>query len=97
MALGEVPWAFTTGAAAHWVPTAGTGYVTWPAATISATRTPEPRYGWKCPDCTTVIAPWIPEHECADTSGDPEQPDMLYKADPDGCGRCAGREVHGPE
>jgi hypothetical protein len=104
---------------AHWVPTAGTGFVEWPTVT-STTAQPftwttsasvsHMATGWKCTDCGTVFAPWIPEHDCpASAAADPPAA-MLYKADAARCGclpgqvcshrgceRCAGRSVTGPD
>lgn len=44
-----------------------TGTVTWvtvpESATVSSTQPSSP-VGWKCGDCGTVMAPWVPAHDC---------------------------------
>jgi hypothetical protein len=32
-----------------------------------------PEYGWPCPNCTLVMAPWVSHHRCTEAGG------MLYK------------------
>jgi hypothetical protein len=89
---------------ALWAPTYGTGFVEWPTVTSttaqSSTWTTSASVshmatGWKCTDCGTVFAPWIPEHDCPASDAFTPPPAMLYKNG--GCERCAGRSVTGPD
>jgi hypothetical protein len=36
--------------------------------TYSVSWPPQPAEGWRCPDCTLVLAPWMSSHRCADTA-----------------------------
>jgi len=38
----------------------------WPPAAV--TQQPPMPLGWKCADCGTVMAPWMPSHKCPVTT-----------------------------
>lgn len=36
--------------------------------TYNVSWPPQPADGWRCPDCTLVLAPWMASHRCTDTA-----------------------------
>jgi hypothetical protein len=69
----------------NWWPTAATSstfpasYTVMPYNTYQPPAYPAPLQaeGWRCPDCTLVMAPWVPYHQC-DTDA---RPGPLNKAE----------------
>jgi hypothetical protein len=64
------------------------GIITWPALDCRGTpalEEPAMAGGWKCLDCGTIMAPWVPEHRCPPGGGA-----QLLKSEaiPDGGSTC---------
>jgi hypothetical protein len=77
MANGDWPYYYGNATAA---PSMNTTYTvaqpawTWmPPHTENLNPVAGPEYGWPCPNCTLVMAPWVSHHRCTEAGG------MLYK------------------